>query len=140
MLALTLIAALQLLLLIFDGLDLGLVDVGERSPLAPVYIQPVEHGCDLWVESRKLLQTIRYTQGGCVRKAASSSNTNKYTNRFVSKPNLLKLCVWYLVHEGADKIDETTLHLGKLGSVISVHHGLTEEEEMIIIAIIITTT
>lgn len=55
--ALTLcVSAFQPLLLVLNGLHLGLVDVGERLPLSTVYVQAVEHGVDLRVESGKLLQ------------------------------------------------------------------------------------
>lgn len=50
------VSAFQLLLLVLDGLHLGLVDVGERLPLPAVYVQAREHGVDLRVESGKLLQ------------------------------------------------------------------------------------
>lgn len=56
--ALTLcVSALQPLLLVLDGLHLGLVDVGECPPLSAVDVQAREHGIDLHVESGELLQT-----------------------------------------------------------------------------------
>lgn len=56
--ALTLcVSTFQLLLLVLDGLHLGLVDIGQGLPLSPVGVQAREHGVDLRVESGKLLQT-----------------------------------------------------------------------------------
>lgn len=35
----------------------------------------------------------------------------------------------YLVHKGADKVDETTLHLRQLISMIPVHHWLKKKKK-----------
>lgn len=44
----------------------------------------------------------------------------------------LELLSSYLVHEGADEVDETALHLWQLVCVISVHHRLKKSETVII--------
>ncbi len=48
----------------------------------------------------------------------------------------MKLCsakaAHYLVHKGAHKVDETTLHLWELFGTVSVHHGLRKTEETVL--------
>lgn len=50
------VSTFQPLLLIFNGLQLGLVHVGQRPPLSTVNVQARKHGVDLRVESGKFLQ------------------------------------------------------------------------------------
>lgn len=45
---------------------------------------------------------------------------------------MFKFVTRYLVHKGADKVDETTLHLWQLIGMISVHHRLKRKKKEMI--------
>lgn len=70
------------------------------------------------------------THGTCVEH--KWTQTNKKEGMHVVMRTSLELLFSYLVHEGADEVDETALHLWQLICVISVHHRLKKSETVII--------
>lgn len=105
--------AFHSLLLLFNPSNMGLISEWKRANSCKHAHTPTH----TWVSACITTQRIskKWNQGGsCLEKIHVC-----ICKQFVSR---------YLVHEGADKVDKTTLHFRQLISMISVHHWLKKKK------------
>lgn len=100
--------ALHSFLLLFSPSNMGVISVWKRENSCRHADTRVSADANIQRNTRVLTIKKRGRNRGGMRKVTGKSR--------------------YLVHKGADKVDETTLHLRQLVRMISVHHWLKREE------------